>query len=132
MTASPDPNAEPVPHPQERELRTSPLLLVRRALTSPVTIATYILLVVPFALGWLKTELFSPLALPGYVLYSVGTAIGNALAPRFEFWVYWIPFLGSCYGLAVSVGAGCEWLRVRSARSETEGTESADEQRRRL
>ncbi|ELZ02622.1 hypothetical protein [Natrialba asiatica] len=132
MTTASDPNAESVPHPQEEDLRTSPLLLVRRALASPVTIATYILLVVPFALGWLKTELFSPLALPGYVLYNVGSAIGNALAPRFEFWVYWIPFLGSCYGLAVSVGVGYEWLRVRLTGSEPGGAKSADEQRRRL
>ncbi|ADD04176.1 uncharacterized protein Nmag_0589 [Natrialba magadii ATCC 43099] len=87
----------------------------RRALTSPVTVATAIVLVVPFALGWLRTELFSPLALPGYVIYSIGTAIGNAIAPRFEFWVYWLPFLGGCYGIAVSVGAGYEWLRARRA-----------------
>lgn len=87
----------------------------RRIVTSPATLATFALLVVPFALGWLETRLFSPLALPGYVIYAVGTAIGNALAPRFEFWIYWIPFLVGCSAIAVVVGFGYEWYRVRVA-----------------
>ena len=88
---------------------------IRRILASPATIGTYALLVVPVALGWLETRLFSPLALPGYLLFSVGTAIGNALAPRFEFWIYWVPFLVGCFGVAVVVGAGYEWRRDRSS-----------------
>ncbi|WP_247000728.1 hypothetical protein [Halosolutus gelatinilyticus] len=82
---------------------------LRRIATSPATIGTYALLVVPFALGWFETQLFSPLALPGYLLFSIGTAIGNALAPRFEFWIYWAPFLVGCFGIASAVGAGYEW-----------------------
>ncbi|ELY94655.1 hypothetical protein C483_02950 [Natrialba hulunbeirensis JCM 10989] len=111
---------------RESELSAGPagwLEIGRRALTSPATVATTILLIVPFALGWFRTELFSPLALPGYVIYSVGTAIGNAIAPRFEFWVYWVPFLGGCYGIAVSVGTGYEWVRARRAAGE-DGTET--------
>ncbi|ELZ01097.1 hypothetical protein C482_07851 [Natrialba chahannaoensis JCM 10990] len=95
----------------------------RRALTSPATVATTILLIVPFALGWLRTALFSPLALPGYVIYSIGTAIGNAIEPRFEFWVYWVPFLGACYGIAVSVGTAYEWVRVRRAAGDNTGSD---------
>ncbi|OIB56723.1 hypothetical protein BBD46_16980 [Natrialba sp. SSL1] len=95
----------------------------RRALTSPATVATAIVLIVPFALGWLRTELFSPLALPGYVIYSIGTAIGNAIAPRFEFWVYWVPFVGGCYGIAVGVGTVYEWVRARRDAGD-DGTEA--------
>ncbi|USZ72824.1 hypothetical protein [Natronosalvus halobius] len=84
----------------------------RRILTAPVTIGTFLLLVVPFGLGWLKTALFSPLALPGYIIYTIGTAIGHKLAPRFEFWVYWIPFVFGCYGIAVAVGTAYEWVHA--------------------
>jgi hypothetical protein len=77
---------------------------IRRVLTAPATIATYLLLVVPLALGWFKASLLSPLALPGYLIYVIGTAIGNAIAPRLDFWVYWAPFLVGCYGVAVVVG----------------------------
>lgn len=92
---------------------------LRRALTAPATIATYLLLVVPLAVGWIKTSLLSPLALPGYLIYVLGTAIGNALSPRFDFWVYWIPFLGGCYGVAVAVGYGYELLRDRTRADAT-------------
>ncbi|WP_339103560.1 hypothetical protein [Haloterrigena salinisoli] len=88
---------------------------LRRAVASPATLVAFAALVVPFALGWLETRLFSPLALPGYLLYSVGTAIGNVVAPRFEFWVYWAPFLASSYGIAAAVGYGYERWRGRTA-----------------
>ncbi|WP_306059406.1 hypothetical protein [Natronococcus wangiae] len=97
---------------------------LRRALTAPATIATYLLLVVPLALGWLKTSLLSPLALPGYLIYVIGTAIGNVFASRLAFWVYWIPFFAGCYGVAVVVGYGYELLRERFL------TASNDEPRR--
>lgn len=77
---------------------------LRRVLTAPATIATYLLLVVPLALGWLRTSLLSPLALPGYLIYTIGSAIGNLIAPRLDLWVYWIPFLAGCYGIAVTTG----------------------------
>ena len=89
--------------------------LFRRALSSPVTIVMLLVLVVPFALGWLSTALYSPLALPGYLLYGLGTAVGNAIAPRFEFWLYWVPFLAGCYAISVVVGVGYEWWRDRAS-----------------
>ncbi|WP_293032470.1 hypothetical protein [Natronococcus sp.] len=83
---------------------------LRRALTAPATIATFLLLVVPLALGWLRTSLLSPLALPGYLIYTIGSAIGNLVSPRLELWVYWIPFLAGCYGVAVTIGYAYESL----------------------
>ncbi|SEP84887.1 hypothetical protein [Natrinema salaciae] len=87
---------------------------VRRALTSCATLAAYGVLVVPFALGWFETSLMTPLALPGYLLYVIGTAIGNAIAPAYKLWVYWLPFLAGSYGLAVAVGYGYAVWRDRS------------------
>ena len=83
---------------------------LRRVLTAPATIATFLLLVVPLALGWLRTSLLSPLALPGYLIYTVGSAIGNLVAPRLELWVYWIPFLAGSYSIAVTFGYTVELL----------------------
>lgn len=94
---------------------------VKRVLAGPATLATFAFLVVPFALGWLKSALFSPLALPGYVIYGISTAIGNAVAPRFKFWLYWAPFLAACYGIAVAVGFGYEWLRERAGANSSDG-----------
>ncbi|ELY57443.1 hypothetical protein [Natronolimnohabitans innermongolicus] len=91
---------------------------LRRAATGPATAATFALLVVPFALGWYDAALFSPLALPGYLLFGIGTAIGNAVAPRFEFWLYWAPFLAGSYGVSVIVGYGYErWIARTDDRS---------------
>lgn len=81
---------------------------LRRVLVAPATIATFLLLTVPLALGWLRTSLLSPLALPGYLIYTIGSAIGNLVAPRFEFWTYWIPFLAGCYAVSVTVGYAYE------------------------
>ncbi|WP_226041901.1 hypothetical protein [Natrinema sp. DC36] len=86
---------------------------LRRIATSPVTLVTFTLLVVPFGLGALETRLFSPLALPGYLIFTIGTAIGNVIAPRLDFWVYWVPFLGGTAGIAAVVGSGYEWWRDR-------------------
>lgn len=87
---------------------------LRRALANRATLLTFGGLVIPFALGWIDTALMTPFALPGYLLYVIGTAIGNAIAPSYELWVYWIPFLGGSYGLAVAVGYGYELWRDRS------------------
>ncbi|WP_436343738.1 hypothetical protein [Natronorubrum sp. FCH18a] len=108
-----------------RRLPVSP----RRIVTSPATLAAFALLVVPFGLGWLETRLFSPLALPGYLLYSVGTAIGNAVAPRFDLWVYWVPFLGGSAGIAVVVGLAFEWWRERRDESRRERCNASSRER---
>lgn len=84
---------------------------LRRVLAGRVTLATYAFLVVPFALGWFRTSLLSPLALPGYLLFVIGTAVGEAIAPRFQFWIYWAPFLVCCYGAAAIVGLAYEVAR---------------------
>ncbi|SFS34648.1 hypothetical protein [Halostagnicola kamekurae] len=77
---------------------------LKQVLASPATLLTYVVLVVPFALGWLRSSWLSPLALPGYLVYVIGSAIGNAIAPRYEFWTYWGPFLVGCFGLSSIVG----------------------------
>lgn len=84
---------------------------LRRSLTAPVTVATYLLLVVPLAIGWFETSLLSPLALPGYLIFVIGSAIGNAIFPWIDFRTYWVPFLVGCYGIAVTIGHGYELLR---------------------
>ncbi|WP_254524021.1 hypothetical protein [Natrinema caseinilyticum] len=91
---------------------------VRRALSSPVTLVTYGLLVVPLVIGRIESSLLTPLALPGYVIYVLGTAIGNALSPGVRLKYYWIPFLVGCYGIAVVVGSGYElWRDLKQKRS---------------
>lgn len=87
----------------------------RRVLGGPVTIAVFAALVTPFALGRFETSLMSPLAMPGYLLFVIGTKIGNALTPRFAFWLYWVPFLVGCYAIAVVVSFGYELHRTSSA-----------------
>lgn len=84
---------------------------LRRVLAGPVTVASFALLVVPLAVGWLKTAWMTPLALPGYLVFVIGTAIGNAITARFEFWTYWLPFTVGCYAISVVVGYADELLR---------------------
>ncbi|MFC4988829.1 hypothetical protein [Saliphagus infecundisoli] len=99
---------------------------LRRVLAGPATLATYAVLVVPLAAGWLRTAWMTPLALPGYLIYVVGTAIGNALSARFEFWAYWVPFTVGCYAVSVAVGYCYELLRIRGS----SGTGAAEPDRR--
>ncbi|WP_254530668.1 hypothetical protein [Natrinema gelatinilyticum] len=93
---------------------------IRRALSSPVTLVTYGLLVVPLAIGRFESSLRTPLALPGYVLYVLGTAFGNAIAPGVKLKYYWIPFLIGCYGIAAVVGFGYELWRNRTQKKSTD------------
>ncbi|AGB38597.1 hypothetical protein [Natronococcus occultus] len=90
----------------------------RRVLVAPVTIATFLVLTVPLALGWLRTSLLSPLALPGYLIYTIGSAIGNLIAPRFELWAYWIPFVAGCCVVSVTVGYAAELVRAQLSDDE--------------
>nr|WP_303645269.1 hypothetical protein [Salinirubrum litoreum] len=76
------------------------------------------LLVLPFAATWVSPRFASPLALPGYLVYTVGSAVGNALLPNYALWVYWAPFLLASYAVSVLVaGAG----RVTVARLRDDG-----------
>jgi hypothetical protein len=96
----------------ERRLRSvagrSPPPIVRRLLAPPV-LAVYALLVVPAVAAqfWRPT----PLLLPGYLVMTAGTAFGRALAPNYEMWVYWGPFLLGCYPVALLVGTALDRLR---------------------
>jgi hypothetical protein len=87
--------------------RTAGLPLAR-----PATAAVFALLVVPLVLGTVDGRLWTPLAAPGYLLMMVMTIVGSVVAPQYEFWLYWPPFVLLCYGLAVGAGAG--YYRVRS------------------
>lgn len=78
---------------------------LRRALAGPSVVATFLLLVVPLAVGALDTRLMTPLALPGYLILTLGSAVGNLLFSNFALWVYWAPFLVVSYVLSVSVGS---------------------------
>lgn len=84
---------------------------LRRVLAGPSVIATTVLLVVPLAAGALDSTLMTPLALPGYLVLTVGSGVGNLLFPNLALWVYWVPFALACYGLAVCVGVASRRLR---------------------
>ena len=66
-------------------------------------LALYAVLILPLiaAQYWRMT----PLALPGYIIMTAGTVIGRAIAPNYEIWVYWAPFLVGSYVLSVVVAA---------------------------
>lgn len=83
----------------------------RRAFAGPAVLVTFALLVVPLAVGAVDTAFMTPLALPGYLVLTIGSAVGNLVAPNFALWVYWVPFLFACYGIALVVGAGYRRLR---------------------
>lgn len=83
----------------------------RRVFAGPPVLTTFALLVVPLAAGAIDTTLMTPLALPGYLILTIGSAVGNLLFPNFALWVYWAPFLGACYVLSLLVGAGYRRLR---------------------
>lgn len=76
----------------------------RRVLASPAVLAVFAFLTVPLVLGTLDTALMTPLALPGYLILTIGSAVGNHLLPALALWTFWVPFLLACYTLAVLVG----------------------------
>ena len=84
---------------------------LRRVFVGSPVLAAFALLVVPLAAGAVDTAFMTPLALPGYLVLTIGSAVGNLLFPNFALWVYWAPFLVACYVLAVLVGAGYRGLR---------------------
>lgn len=82
-----------------------------RLLAGRVVLATFVLLVLPVSAGALDTRLMTPLALPGYLLLTVGSSIGSRLFPNFALWVYWAPFLVGSYAVAVVAGAVVRSIR---------------------
>lgn len=77
--------------------------LAVRILFGPATVVAFCLLFVPFVLGVFDTRLMTPLATPGYAIFLGMTVVGSRLVP-YDLWIYWVPFLAACYGIAVGVG----------------------------
>ena len=86
---------------------------VRRILFGRDVLALLSLLVVPVAVGAVETALVTPLALPGYLLLTVGSAYGSHLFPSYALWLFWLPFLGGSYGLAVCLAGAWRFVRAR-------------------
>lgn len=74
-------------------------------------LALYAVIVLPLVAAqyWRMT----PLALPGYLIMTAGTIVGRAIAPNYEIWVYWGPFLVGSYALSVIVAAVGRGVRRR-------------------
>lgn len=84
---------------------------LRRVLAGQSVVVTFLLLVVPLVAGAIDTRLMTPLALPGYLILTIGSAVGNFVAPNFALWVYWAPFLLVSHGISVVVGVGYRSVR---------------------
>lgn len=84
---------------------------LRRVLAGPAVLAAFALLVVPVAVGAYDTRLMTPLALPGYLLLTVGSAVGSQLFPWLALWTFWVAFLVGSYGVAVVIAAGYRAVR---------------------
>ena len=82
--------------------RHSPL---RTLVVAPIVWVSFALLVFPLAISKIDSRLFSPLAVPGYVLFVLMTIVGNVLPKvrNFGFRLYWVPFV---IGISLAVGAG--------------------------
>lgn len=88
---------------------------LRKLAIAPVVWVSFALLVFPLALSNIDSRLFSPLAIPGYILFVLMTIVGNVL-PRvrnFGFRLYWLPFVIVCYGISLAVGTGYYAVRLR-------------------
>lgn len=76
---------------------------LRRALAGWDVLLLFALLVGPLAVGRLDSDLMSPLALPGYVVLTIGSAVGSRLFPQYSIWLYWFPFVVGSYTVSVVV-----------------------------
>ncbi|WP_435153473.1 hypothetical protein [Haladaptatus sp. DFWS20] len=86
---------------------------VRNVLTGRMVWGWYLLLVGSLVVGALDARLMTPLALPGYLVLTLGSAYGSHLFPTFELWVFWAPFFAGMY--VVSVGLASLSRAVREA-----------------
>lgn len=84
---------------------------LRRTVLGRDVVVVFALLVVPVAVGAADTRLMTPLALPGYLLLTLGSAIGSHFFPNYALWVFWVPFVGGSYGVSVVVAAAYRRLR---------------------
>ncbi|WP_266076798.1 hypothetical protein [Haladaptatus caseinilyticus] len=76
---------------------------VRNVLSGRAVWGWYLLLVVPLVIGSFDTRLMTPLALPGYLVLTLGSAYGSHLFPTFELWVFWAPFFVGMYVISVGL-----------------------------
>ncbi|WP_231183606.1 hypothetical protein [Haladaptatus sp. DYF46] len=84
---------------------------VRRLFGGRAVWGWYLLLVGPVALGAFDTRLMTPLALPGYVALTIGSAFGSRLFPTLELWVFWGPLLVGAYFVSVALAAASHAVR---------------------
>lgn len=61
------------------------------------------LLVGPLLAGLIDGRLWTPLALPGYLLMLAITYLASVIAPQYRFWLFWPPFVLASYGVSVVV-----------------------------
>ncbi len=95
---------------------------LRKRVGAPSVWVSFALLVFPLALSTIDSRLWSPLALPGYVLFVLMTTIGNILPKvrNFGFRLYWVPFIVVCYGISLAIGTGCGAVRRRYYRTRVD------------
>lgn len=88
---------------------------LKELVIAPVVWVCFALLAFPLALSTIDSRLFSPLALPGYVLFVCMTVVGDTLPKvrNFGFRLYWFPFLVVCYGISLVIGTGYCAVRRR-------------------
>jgi hypothetical protein len=91
---------------------------VRRALFGRDVLAITSILVLPVVLGAAETSLVTPLGLPGYLLLTLGSAFGSHLFPSYALWLYWLPFVGGSYGLAICLAGARRLAAARWRRNE--------------
>lgn len=84
---------------------------LRRIFAGRSVLLVFVLLVGPLVVGAIDTDLMTPLALPGYVVLSVGSSIGNFLFPNLALWVFWAPFLLGSYAVSVLAGGLYRFVR---------------------
>lgn len=61
------------------------------------------LLVVPLLAGLVDGRLWTPLALPGYLLMLAITFVASVVTPQYRFWLFWPPFVIASYSISVLV-----------------------------
>lgn len=90
---------------------------LRNLAFAPIVWVSFALLVFPLAISKIDSRLFSPLAVPGYVLFVLMTIVGNVLpwVRNFGFRLYWAPFVVICYGISIAVGISYYTLRQQFA-----------------
>lgn len=84
---------------------------IRRIFAGRSVIAVFVFLVGPLVIGAIDNDFMTPLALPGYVVLSLGSSIGNQLFPNFALWVFWVPFLMGCYAISIVTGGVYRHIR---------------------